>query len=114
MQHLVTTVLAPPMHGSQTAHKLEVIGGFADSRAERQNRKAWLQDRLAGLTHNLPEQLQGLMLTGPCEGATAHGPVTRRDLMELMPGATVRLVPAASPQSHEHVATSNSTENFAI
>ena len=79
------------------------MGCLADYRAARQHRQKWLQKRLAGLTCNLPEQLQDLMLTGPCAGGTDLGPVTRRDMMELLPAATVRLVIPAVPVSHAQV-----------
>ena len=80
-----------------------VIDYWADYRAGRQNRQNWLQGRLAGLTSNLPEQLHDLTLTGPCDGGTDCGPVTRRDLMELLPAATVRSVLAVKPLSRVHV-----------
>ena len=76
-----------------------MIGCLADYRAGRQNRQNWLQGRLAGLTCNLPEQLHDLMLTGPSAGATECGPVTRRDMLELLPTATVRSVLAVRPVS---------------
>ena len=59
-----------------------------------------MQGRLAGLACNLPEQLHDLMLTGPCAGGTECGPVTRRDMIELFPAATVRSVLAVEPVSH--------------
>lgn len=79
------------------------MGCLADYRAGRQHRQKWLQKRLAVLTCNLPEQLQDLMLIGPCAGGTDCGPVTRRDMMELLPAAIVRSVIPVVPVLHVHV-----------
>ena len=88
---------------SSRASELVAIGCLVDFRAGRQNRQNWLQGKLAGLTCNLPEQLHDLMLTGPSAGAVEGGPVTRRDILELLPAATVRSVLAVQSVSHVHV-----------
>lgn len=69
---------------------LDLTSWMVDRRAGRQN---WLQGRLAELPCNLPEQLQALMLNGAGADGQDHGPVTRRAMLELLPSATVRMVP---------------------
>ena len=77
------------MHGNPNYHLL-------DCTCCREELRHWLETTAAGLPCNLPQQLQQLThaasSSSSADGGKEQGPVTRRDMLALLPVCTVNKV----------------------